>query len=89
MCTAPGVRRHVCRRRQPELDDLSGWPFRFFLSHGQERLHVHAQSADGEVKFWIEPVIELPEHFHWPGPDVDLGLDSIEHPERYPLKSLL
>ena len=30
-----------------------------------------------------------PEHFHWPDLDVDLGLDSIKHPERYPLKSTL
>ena len=30
-----------------------------------------------------------PEHLYWPELDVDLGLDSIEHPERYPLKSVL
>ncbi len=30
-----------------------------------------------------------PEHLYWPELDVDLGLDSIEHPERYPLKSAL
>lgn len=28
-----------------------------------------------------------PTHLHWPALDVDLSLDSIEHPERYPLKS--
>ena len=26
-------------------------------------------------------------HLHWPDLDVDLTLDSIEHPERYPLKA--
>ena len=26
-------------------------------------------------------------HFHWPAMDVDLTLDMIEHPERYPLKA--
>jgi Protein of unknown function (DUF2442) len=26
-----------------------------------------------------------PEHLRWPDLDVDLELDSIEHPERYPL----
>jgi len=26
-----------------------------------------------------------PGHFHWPDLDVDLGLDSIKHPERFPL----
>ena len=28
-----------------------------------------------------------PGHFYWPDLDVDLGLESIEHPERFPLKS--
>jgi hypothetical protein len=26
-------------------------------------------------------------HLHWPGLDVELSVNSIEHPERYPLKS--
>ena len=28
-----------------------------------------------------------PGHFYWPELDVDLCIDSIEHPERYPLHS--
>ena len=28
-----------------------------------------------------------PGHFHWPDLDVDLGVESIEHPERFPLSS--
>ncbi len=28
-----------------------------------------------------------PGHLHWPDLDVDLAIESIEHPERYPLKS--
>jgi hypothetical protein len=28
-----------------------------------------------------------PGHFHWPDLDIDLGIDSIENPEKYPLKS--
>jgi hypothetical protein len=28
-----------------------------------------------------------PGHFYWPELDVDLGIDSIKHPERFPLKS--
>jgi hypothetical protein len=30
-----------------------------------------------------------PSHLHWPQLDVDLSLDAIEHPERYPLTSRL
>ncbi len=28
-----------------------------------------------------------PGHFHWPDIDVDLTVDIIEHPEKYPLKA--
>ena len=28
-----------------------------------------------------------PGHFYWPELDIDLGIESIEHPERYPLIS--
>ena len=26
-----------------------------------------------------------PGHYHWPDLDVDLGVETIEHPERFPL----
>ena len=28
-----------------------------------------------------------PRHLHWPDLDIDLAVDSIEHPERFPLVS--
>ncbi|MGH2758977.1 MAG: DUF2442 domain-containing protein, partial [Actinomycetota bacterium] len=28
-----------------------------------------------------------PHHLHWPDLDVDLTLDSIQHPEKYPLRA--
>lgn len=28
-----------------------------------------------------------PHHLHWPDLDVDLAVESIEHPERYPLRA--
>ena len=38
----------------------------------------------------MEAILRLerpqPGHLHWPDFDVDLAVDSIEHPERYPLK---
>lgn len=37
-------------------------------------LHVEAQGQGAE-------------HFYWPDIDVDLTVESIEHPERFPLKS--
>lgn len=39
----------------------------------------------------VEGILRLerptPEHLYWPELDVDLALESIEHPERYPLTS--
>ncbi|MCC7306062.1 MAG: DUF4160 domain-containing protein [Acidobacteria bacterium] len=35
-------------------------PYRFyFFSREEPRIHIHVTSPDGEVKFWIEPMIEL------------------------------
>ena len=28
-----------------------------------------------------------PGHFHWPELDVDIDIESIKHPEKYPLKA--
>ena len=40
----------------------------------------------------IETIINVEEqslnHFYWPALDVDLTLESIEHPERFPLKAI-
>jgi hypothetical protein len=41
----------------------------------------------------IEAILKVerpsPTHLYWPELDVDLSLDSLEHPERYPLRSKL
>ena len=28
-----------------------------------------------------------PDHFYWPDLDIDIGLQTIEHPEKFPLKA--
>ena len=44
-------------------------------------------------KATVDTILNLerpaPQHLRWPDLDVDLAVDSIEHPERYPLKSRL
>ena len=30
---------------------------------------------------------QTPGHFYWPDLDVDLGIDTIENPDKYPLKA--
>lgn len=41
----------------------------------------------GTVEEILNVTEESPGHYHWPDLDVDLGLDSIRHPEKYPLKA--
>jgi len=42
----------------PTVFRADGFRF-YFFSREEPRIHVHAQSADGEAKFWLEPSIEL------------------------------
>jgi len=41
----------------------------------------------------VEAILRLdrpqPDHLHWPDLDIDLSVNSIEHPERYPLTAKL
>jgi hypothetical protein len=43
------------------------------------------KQATVEAILWLER--PAPGHLYWPALDVDLAVDSIEHPERYPLTS--
>ena len=43
--------------------------------------------ADAPVRFILNLERPLPHHLRWPDLDVDLTLDSIDHPERYPLRA--
>ncbi len=42
---------------------------------------------DQPVKSILNVKEPSPGHFHWPDIDVDLTLEMIEYPERFPLKS--
>jgi len=42
----------------PTIFRAGGFRF-YFFSREETRMHVHAQSGDGEAKFWLEPEIEL------------------------------
>ena len=39
------------------------------------------------VKSIVKVEEQSPGHFHWPDIDVDLTVEMIEHPERFPLKA--
>ncbi|MBI3316764.1 MAG: DUF4160 domain-containing protein [Candidatus Omnitrophica bacterium] len=46
----------------PTIFRYKGYRF-FFFSREETRTHVHVMSADGEAKFWIEPVVALAENY--------------------------
>ena len=73
----------------PEVTNISGHGF-WLLLDGRELF------LDFEQFPWFKsaPVEEIlaverpqPHHLRWPKLDVDLTVDSIEHPERYPLQA--
>ncbi len=43
---------------------------------------------DQTVKTIINVEEQAPGHFYWPDIDVDLSIESIEHPDRFPLLSV-
>ena len=56
--------------------------------------HEHFLSYDEFPWFREAPIGKVlnieevsPGHFHWPDLDIDLSIDTIENPEKYPLKS--
>ena len=62
----------------------------WLLAHGAEYFLAYADFPWFRGAPWAAIVnVEepSPNHFHWPDLDVDLGLESIEHPERFPLVS--
>ena len=42
---------------------------------------------DAPVRKIVNVEEPTPGHFYWPDLDVDIGLRTIEHPERFPLKA--
>lgn len=42
----------------PTVFREAGFRF-FFFSREEPRIHVHISHADGEAKFWLEPIVTL------------------------------
>ncbi len=43
----------------PTVLRIGSFRFHFYSDERNEQAHVHVRSADGECKFWIEPVVGL------------------------------
>ncbi len=62
----------------------------WLLAHGKELFMSYDQFPwfkDKPVKSLIDVEEQSPGHFYWPELDVDLTVEMIKHPERFPLKS--
>jgi hypothetical protein len=46
----------------PTVFRYKGYQF-FFFSREENRMHIHVYSAEGEAKFWLEPVTALENNY--------------------------
>lgn len=46
----------------PTIFKIRGYRF-YFLSNEEERKHVHVECAEGEAKYWIEPIVSLAAYY--------------------------
>jgi Protein of unknown function (DUF2442) len=74
---------------QVEVTNVS--PHGFWLFVGDEELFVSFTEFPWFKDASIQEItrVELPSahHLYWPALDIDLAVDSLTHPERYPLIS--
>ena len=77
------------RTSAAEVTNVS--PRGFWLLVGERELFVSFELfpwfREVSIGRLVEVTMPHPGHLYWPGLDVDLALDSIEHPDRYPLVS--
>ena len=63
----------------------------FWLFVGARELFVPFQQfpwfSDASIRAITNVQLPSPHHLYWPDLDIDLAVESIEHPEKYPLVS--
>ena len=63
----------------------------FWLMVGEEELFLPFEGFPWFKNATLQSILNVElhgsEHLHWPDFDVDLTLESIQHPEKYPLIS--
>lgn len=72
---------------EPEVTNISAHGFWILLDERELFLPFDKFPwfRDAPVRAIVAVERPRPEHLYWPELDVDLTLDSIEHPEKYPL----
>jgi len=43
----------------PTVLKIGRYRFHFYSNEGDEPAHIHVRCADGECKFWLDPVVGL------------------------------
>lgn len=66
-------------------------PHGFWLLVGEQELFVSFRDfpwfKDASIRHISHVELPSAHHLHWPDLDIDLAVDSLVHPERYPLVS--
>ena len=72
-----------------EVTNVSGHGFWIFI--GEREVYASFKDfpwfEDASIRQITTVEMPGPQHLYWPELDVDLAVDSLEHPERYPLVS--
>ncbi len=78
-------------RRTSVAEVTTVTPQGFALLVGGREFFVSFQDfpwfRDASIRQITAVELPSPHHLHWPDLDVDLAVESLEHPERYPLVS--
>lgn len=81
--------RGTSTSREAEVTNISAHGF-WILVDGRELFLPFDEFPwfkDATVAAILKLERPQPHHLYWPELDVDLSIDSIEHPERYPLRA--
>ena len=72
-----------------EVTNISRHGFRLFLGEREVFLSFNdfPWFRDISIRELVNVARPHPHHLYWPDLDIDLAVDCIEHPERYPLVS--
>ena len=62
-----------------------------WLLAGEEEIFLSYEDfpwfKDGSVREILNVQEPTPGHFYWPDLDLDLGMETIRHPDRFPLRA--
>jgi len=70
-----------------EVGNVSGHGFWLLIGDRERfvRFRDFPWFRDATISELTNVKLQSPHHLYWPGLDIDLAVDSLDHPERYPL----